>query len=399
MATAYWLKRDEEIAVQEETAYGVSPGALAGTDFFKATSGHEGFVSKLEELPRDRDHDKGQASVLEIQTGRKHTEISVSCDLIPSGVTGTPTPPDIDSLLKAIFGTSQTSVAHTTTTSGSMGTSLVLTAGGGAASGIGIGDLIAVDVSSTYGYEVRQVTNVSTDTITVDRAFSADPATGRAVKMGTTYRLSTTTLLSLYFWLFNADTLRYVVPGAMLNELALDINYADGVPLGKLGFKGMGQAEAAQSGTSRPSITTAGSPLGGAICKVFIGATQYRMVSGSLNIKNGNALRMNESHSMSPSGVKKTDNGSRFNVELSMDMLLTTGDLDVQTLYDGTKTLTARDVIVQIGDTVGNIVAFRCPVWKPRTPERSDIDGEVGIKLAGRCIGSAGNDEVSLAFL
>ena len=52
MATAYWLKRDEEIAVQEEATYGTSPGALAGTDFFKATSGHEGFVSKLEELPR-----------------------------------------------------------------------------------------------------------------------------------------------------------------------------------------------------------------------------------------------------------------------------------------------------------------------------------------------------------
>jgi hypothetical protein len=49
--------------------------------------------------------------------------------------------------------------------------------------------------------------------------------------------------------------------------------------------------------------------------------------------------------------------------------------------------------------SLGNIVAFRCPVWKPRTPERSDIDGEVGIKLAGRCIGSAGNDEVSLAFI
>ena len=71
--------------------------------------------------------------MLEIQTGRKHTEISVSCDLIPSGVTGTPTAPDIDLLLKAIFGSVQTSVAHTTTMSGA-GTSLVLTAGGGAAS-------------------------------------------------------------------------------------------------------------------------------------------------------------------------------------------------------------------------------------------------------------------------
>ena len=404
MTATYYNDRESEIAVQDEAAaYGVTPGALVGGDFFKHTSGHEGFQPELEQMPRDRDKDNNQGSVLLTQTGRKRTKVSVEADVIPSGNSSTPTEPDTDLLWKAALRSKFKATAHTTTAAGSTGVTLNLTAGGGAASGIraGGGDLIAVDIDGAGTYEVRRVVSRATDVVTIDRAFTSSPAAARAVKVGTTYNLSSTAFVSLYFWLYNQNVLRYAVPGSILNDLSVDINHADGVPLLKAKWAGVGKYEITQA-TSRPTPVTAGVPLAGSLGSVWLGANKYQIITGSFAVKNGLALRELEIGSLEPTGVKFTGNSTgRFDVSMALEMCMTTGSAgeDTQALYDGAKTLTVRDAMCQIGTVPGNIFAWCCPKWQPGPAERGAQDGEVSVKLSGRAYGTIGDDDIFVAFL
>lgn len=392
MAT-YYLERNDELAVAEETAYGTYASAPVGGDFFKHTSSSVSIVPNLEEGYRDRDRDSGQASVIDMFTGREKATIGVECDLIPSGNSGTPTAPDAHALLKAVFGAGATRTAHTATGAGSTGTTLELDTGGGAASGIAVGDLIAVDVSSGLGLEVRRVMGVSTDTVTIDRAFGANPAAGRGVYVGTTYTLSEASLVSLVFWLFNGAN-KYKVPGVVLNDFELACNFADGVPMLRAKFNGEGQPEVTHTET-RPTPTTAGQPATPAIGKIFFGTTKVPIINASVAVKNGVELRNNESDQLKPTAAKRTGNNARYAVEQSIECYFTS---DTKQYFDGSKARSALSTIVQLGQTVGKIVAWEAPNWRPRG-ERTSQDGEIGLKLSGRCLGVNGDDEVRLAII
>ena len=100
-----------------------------------------------------------------------------------------------------------------------------------------------------------------------------------------------------------------------------------------------------------------------------------------------------------PTGVKRTGNSSRYSVSLSLGMLLTTGDEDVSALLATIQSLGSLDVLLQLGKTAGQIFAMRCPKWIPEY-EGGDRDGEMAVTLGnGRCYGTTGDDEVTIAFL
>ncbi len=401
MATTYINQNDHDLAFTLESTYGTDPGTVAGTDFFKHQSEPGIFKIKKARYDRQMDRDYQQGSVLSTTAGRESTDVSVNFDIIPSGNAATPTKPDISDLLKCHFGSESTLTAHTTTTSGSTGTSIVLTAGGGAASGIPVGGgcLIAVDVSSTYGVEVRRVISRSTDTLTIDAAFSADPATGRAVYVGTTYKFSSSAaLLSGTMKQFlGGSTIKKKVTGVILPNLSIDCDANTQELVVKGSVSGMGQQLQALSDT-RPSITTNGVPLAGVAGKVFIGATKYCATKVGLTSNNGSELRNNEFCSLYPRGVKRTGNNARFTVGMSMDLFYSGGDEDVQALYLAAQSLTAQSVIVQLGVAPGQMIAWACPVFKP-DPSLTSINGEIGVNFGGgRCYGTTGDDEVYLTI-
>jgi hypothetical protein len=388
--------RDTELAVQKEVTYATSPGALAGGDFFK----HHyitGLKRDISRYDRDQDADFQQASVLAFQLGRKKSSWSIPMDIAPAGA-GTPTAPDIDLLLEAGMGAKHAATAHTTTGTGSTGVTLELASGGGAASGIAVGDLIAVDVSATFGYEVRRVTAISTDTVTVNAAFSANPASGRTVKVGVTYKMQASPIISLYFWKFNGDDLRYVMPGSIVKEIALNIDFAQRAPVLGGTFTIEGRNEATQSGTSRPTPVTAGVPLVPSEGKLFLGAVKHPVVTAGLNINGSLMLRENESSSLEPSGAKRTENNSRYNVTQNLTFLSRTTSPDSKAVYDAGSSLAVQDAIMQLGVSPGNIVAWATPRYVPEISDQ-EIEGEVGYTATGRCYGTSGNDEVYLAFI
>jgi hypothetical protein len=389
------ILRDWELAFQLESAFNTSPGALAAGDFMKHTS-TLGFDKVVERYDRENDRDVNQASVITTHLGRESSKWKLECDLTPSNNSGTPTEPDIDPVLEAHFGQKHKATAHTTTGTGSTGVTLELASGGGAASGIAVGDIIAVNVSTAFGYECRQVTGISTDTVTVDRAFSADPASGRAVKVGTTYRLLFSALKSLHLWQFLAgNNFRHKAGGCVPQNCAIDVDFASKAPVCKVKFDGIGAQKVTHS-TSRPTPTTVGVPLIPTEGKVWMGATLGTLLKYGLQSNNGNTLRQSESASLYPTAVKKTDNMSRYKISQSIDFLLNTGTNDG--FFDNAAALTAYDVIVQLGVTVGQIVAIRTPKWIPDAIE-NEQDGEVGLGLSGRLYGTSGDDEISIAFI
>lgn len=393
-----FLTRDTEVLAGIESTYGVDP-TLAGTDAFahKVLSSGYPFKRVISRFDRDQDRSPGGADIITTHKGREHSEWNIDCDVVPSGNAATPTLPDIHPFLLGLFGSHAIGTAHTTTDTGSAGTSIVLAAGGGNASGIptGGGCLIACDVSTAAGVEVRYVVSRSTDTLTIDRAFTTDPAAGRAVYVGTTYTLLQSAQKSLRIagYMGAGNNVRYAAPGCIVQKGTLSMSAASDTPVAGLAFSGMGKAVVAHT-LSRPTMTTAGVPLIPTTSKVWIGASALaKAVSMELSLTNTLALRQNDLSSLEPTGVKGTEKGSRYDHMFKLDCILESGT--VEGYYSGHPTLTAYDVIVQLGVAPGAMVAWRMRNWIPDVPQ-GDIEGEVALNMAGRCYGSVGDDSVVL---
>ena len=403
MPVSFYLTREVELAVQEETSYGTSPGAVVGADMFKHTSRLH-ITPKRERIYRDKDADYQQASILApAQKGRESSDVKIQTDVVPSGNAATITEPDVDVLLKAHFGTKHKATAHTTTAAGSSGTNLKLATGGVAASGVQAGDLIAVDVDAVNGYEVRRVVALvgggTPDDLTLDRAFTVDPAASRTVKLGTTYRFLNTATLSVYLWQWIAGTgARHAVPGLIISGLEASCSMDAGTPKPTFSFSGRGMKEVTHV-TARPTPTTAGQALVPTQAKAWVGAAKLCAVQSSFRSNNGLELRENTCV-LDPAGVKRTGNDSRYSVEATIETMLTTGDVDTAALYESAKSSDASplSVLIQWGIVPGTMVAWAAPKFVA-DPERSEIKGEFGVRLSGKCLGTSGDDELFLAFI
>lgn len=389
-----FLGQDFTHYAQLEAVWGTSPGALAGTDAFKCKTQYpfERVKARL-----DRDQDSGrQPSVTTTQGGRESSTWEIEADLIPSDNATTPTAPDMDPFFHAHFGLKLTGTAHTLTAGASTGTTLNLTVGGGASSGIAIGQLIAISVDDTIGFEVRRVVNIAGDVVTIDRALSANPINGRVVRVGITYKFSQPELKSVHIWEFlDGDNFRHLVGGAVARQMTLACDFASDVPVATTSFNGEGDIIETHA-TAEPVAVTAGLPLVPPKSYMWIGDDRHCLCKVDVASDNGIELRNNQSCSLTPSGMKRTGNNGHYLVTLTASLLLETGT--VEGYYDDASGLTAYSVLVQLGDVAGSIVAFTAPKWVPDVPVE-DLDGDVSLGLTGRCYGTAGDDDFYLGFL
>lgn len=389
------ITRDFEIAAQLEAAYNTSPGALAGTDFFKSRSKFP-LKRVLARLDRDSDMDKGQASVVTTQKGRESSTWSLPVPAIPSGNAATPTEPDIDPFCEAHFGLKHKALANTTLAAGSTATVLNFTTGGGAATGVQVGDIIVVDVSAAFGLEARQVITVAGDVITVDRALSAAPAAARAVTLGTTYRYSSAQEKSVHIWAYlNGDNFRHKAGGCIVKDFSLDLDFNNQTPEAMIALSGDGSAIATHA-TARPTPVTAGQPLLPSAGKVWIGTTLGYLTKFGFKSNNGLELRQSTSESLFPTGIKRTGNKARFSASAALDLLLTTGT--VEGYFDNAAALTAYDVIVQLGITPGQMVIIRMPKLIPDV-DVSDVAEDVALSIAGKLYATTAlDDQATICF-
>jgi len=238
--------------------------------------------------------------------------------------------------------------------------------------------------------------SIATDTVTVDRAFTTDPATGRTVKVGVTYKLSEAQKKSLFLWEYlNGNNFRYSAGGCIVQNAAIDVDFGSQTPVCGIKFDGVG-AQKVVAATARPTPTTIGVPVIPTEGKVWIGANLTRIVKYGFKSNNGLELRANDSTNLYPSGVKRTGNEGRYQIEQTLEVLLQTGTIEGYHINEGA--LTAYDLIVQLGVTPGQIVVISTPKFIPSVPA-SDTDGEVSLSLSGRAYGTNGDDEAYIAFI
>lgn len=394
-----FLGRDYEHAAQVEAVFGTSPGALVGGDFFKAKT-RDMLKRVLARYNRTADADYQQADILSTQAGKESATWAIEGDLVPAGAS-VPTKPDMDPFFEAHFGTVHLATAHTVTTVGSAATDIVLVGGGVAASGIAVGDLIAIDQDGAGAYEVRQVVTVGVggaDHIAVDRSFTTvNVATGRTVKVGVTFRWSSATVKTLHLWEYlSGDNFRHKSGGCIPRVMALACDFSGATPIGSVKFSGEGQ-QITTHATARPTPVYVGIPLLPTKSFAYIGAAKTCVVNASVNSDNGTVLRNNQSCALIADGAKRTENGGgRFAVKSAMEVLLTTGT--VEGYFDNAALLTAYDIIVQLGVTPGSIVAWRTKNFRPDVPV-SDQAGEASLTLSGECYGVSGDDSLVVGFI
>jgi hypothetical protein len=401
MATNRILERESELALQKEVSYGADPGAVAGGDFFKHRPALGAIEHVLARVDRDQDADYDTQSVETTQLGRKGSNVRIEADVVPNGGAA-PAEPDLDVAFENVMGGKHKGTAHTTTAAGTLTTNLKLAVGGVAASGVAAKDIVAVNVDATNGYEVRQVTALvgggTPDDVTMCRALSANPAAAQAVKLGTTYYLDHTQEGSLYLKRFLGGTvLRDAVPGLILPQLEISWDLSDDTPSLSLSFTGEGKAAVAHT-DARATPVTAGQPLVPDKCYAWFGANKFLLAgSGSLSINNGRALRKHESGSLEPTGVYRPN---RYQIQLSLGLLLTTGDVDVSAIEAAVRAGTYQDVLLQFGTQAGTIFAMRLPKWLPGPPTKGAIQSEAMLSLSGgRAYAAVKDGEFSMAFI
>lgn len=391
-----FVTNDFEHFGQLESAFDTEPDTVVGGDAWRDRTAFP-FKRVLERLDRDQDKDNS-SSVHTTQVGRESSTWEIEGAVIPAGNSSTPTAPDMTDLFEATFGSKDVMAANTTTTSGSSGTALNLTTGGVSASSVAVGNFLAVDVSTSVGIEVRQTAALpGSDVVTIDRALSANPATGRNVYGSANYILARAQEKSLQIYSYlSGDNIREKIGGAIVQNMELSCSFTDGAPEVMVKFSGVGSKIATFS-TSKPTPTLAGQPLVIDAAYLWAGSTKLCMTSCSLKWGTGLDLRNNESCSMYPTGTKRTGNGGKYSGTFEAEVLLTTGT--IEGYFDAADTLASYDLLLQLGKTAGKIVAVRMPKWVPDT-EIGEVDGQVSLKLSGRIYGNGTDDtELTLGFL
>lgn len=379
-----------------EGTYGDITATPAGGDAHRTRVRNLGFKSVVARLDRDQDSDRS-ASVHSTALGRRSAEAEVTAALASSGVTGTPTAPDLGEHFRAHFGTERVGAGHSTCTTGSTTTVVAGTAGAATALGVATGDFLAF--VTTAGIEARQVT-VSGDSFTVTPALTSAPANGSAIYGGVTYKLTFATLLSMIRYGYLNGDFEHLCAGWAVAEMEITYDLGSDTPEPMVKFAGpAARVETLATAIPTPTLSTTRG-LGPVAAYAWIGADKTCVTKLGLKSNNGMELRNNESCGVSgqliPTGITRTGNNGRYKIELELETMLV--GATVEGYYDGARTLTNYDVTVQLGNAIGNMVAWRTPKFIPDA-EESDVDSEVAINLKGRCYGNGTDDtELTLAI-
>jgi len=389
---ATYRQKDVTAYAKAEATYNTDP-TVGSADAFITRSANILKRNKAR-LDRDQDNDR-KISVKTTQGGRESAEWQHEGAVIPAGA-ATPTAPDTDLFYLQHWGAGATNGAHGTTAVGTTASALTLTAGDTAAMGLVVGQLIGVVVDSvggTYGIEVRQIRALpGAEVVTLDRACSANPGTGKVVLGGRQYNMATTIASFHGYRYVDGNNHRYRVGGAHPSKLEISADFTGETTEVMEKFSGPA-AQIAAFTTTIPSPTLAGVPLVSNQGKVWFGATKGCINKVSLVSDNGVVLRENESCGIYPTGLKRTGNDGRFSITLAIDYIL-----EAQTHFTDAASLTSYDVMVQLGDQTGKIIAFVCRNWVPDV-EQGETDGEVSNALSGRVYATTDLDEVYMAFL
>lgn len=332
-------------------------------------------------------------------TGRESAGLrQLTCLLRPSGTLNTL--PEASEILEAAFGSKSNVTLSTTVTAGTGALGgATLASGTGIVAGTSFALITCPDgkkrarriITSPGGGVVTWSPNLPSGQI---------PADGAAVKLGTTYKLTTPNALSLWFahYLKKTDNstagLKRLVRGVTIDRFSLSFD-ANEEPQ----FTASGPGQTVLTGGSVPSqpgafTTVGGNPPSGLTGELSIGNNPYDFTKLGIELVNNNIVRNDEyGYSQARDAYRR---GS-LDVSLSLDAFVE----DEAVIYDSAESGANLGVMLQTGFTEGNIIAIHAPQVEFKVPDTDDPDEEVNWPFKGMALESAddANDQIFLALL
>jgi len=381
MSDEYGYGREQIVYIKEEDPYGtlVHPSA---TDAIKILSAN----MNIKQERKDRLEKGSTRSVLSRFTGRKKVDWSIEKYALPSGVKGTP--PDDALLWEALFGSediqSEVSVDYSLAAEPAISLSIINDVGphreaicGAVPSKLsfkfGGGDepkaTFSGEAKDHYlcGSDALAAGASTTTTITVDDARQF--AVGMLIKVGTEDNSSA---------------------GFEITEIDYDTNQLT------LSAQVTSQSEDAAVIPMPLTATTTGDviPVTAGTVLFESGATEILITGCTVDVDQKVLLRNDEFGSDSASGYRHPD---FRDVAISLDLYFIKSA--AKWLNDA-KRFTAQDIEINLGVTDGYKMEIDAGQVEFEIPNITVPDnGECTITLAGKCLGSLGEDELTFSFL
>lgn len=375
----------EQAYAKVETAYAVTPAdSLSATDAIRHLDLSLNTKVNDEPSPEKR----GTPDVAQMLPRRRTTTWNLAQALWePSGTIGTIS--NLGKFLKAGFGQNHVITGGLTTTvaTATSATSFTVTS----ATGLAIGDLIAVEIGTTGVFQVTRVTNLVSTTVTCD-ALVATPTVGGDVLAGITYQPASniTESIALYKY-YNGGGYKQASYGSVVDQIQVTF---DGTKEVGLAIQGPGGDYAdSDYGTvqAKPgSHTTVGSPVGGMVGSFYVGGNAFPVLSAQLTWQNNIVLRNSELGTSKASGILGRTNMRQVRVQVTFY-------LEDRRLMQAANNKTDCALRCLVGSAAGSILAMVVPRSRFEFP---DIGGGVGPKeltVEGQALATNGNDQAYLA--
>ena len=388
--SCYISSNNERIYCGLEASYGVVP-VIVGADRIPALK------MKAKQVPE--------------QTGRKDKTGTRTFVGMPNGIRETTTF-EVDTLLTAWSDTSA-GPAYGPLFQCAMGGTPVIWAGGTVASVTGGTEItftgahgLSTGQAVTFSEEMRFVESVaSTTTLSINAAFSTTPVSGSAMGPTINYPLGEFLPSASIFDYWDPSTaVQRIIEGAALDKMQIKING----DFQEFDFSGPARDlvdsasfESGQGGlTAFPAEPTAVdfdyTIVPGHLGEVWMGvppAQFLTITSAELTLENNIELRVKEFGSdyaqcIAASGRSVTLNFSLFEM----------ADAQTAGLYQAARLRSPISVMLQLGETAGQLCGAYMPAMVPQVPQFDDSETRLQWKFENDRAQGTANDELYIAF-
>lgn len=300
-------------------------------------------------------------------------------------------PPEIDELLKTVFGARQLDDKAGTVKAIPTPTDTVFTIENVTGTTLTVGNAIAVETGTAGVYEVGWIASINTNEITLTHALTFTPATGKIVKPSLTFTPSNlvTPLPSLSFqvWLDTTNPSSRVSFLGCKGSVKLDMPGPGQIPTATFNFHAMSWAHIA--GGTRPTPTYDSTvPPTSSKFKINATLTDVKNVSWDLGQTVARKMSQNSASGTFAQLVTNRDCKGMFQ----------SYDVD-DTQFSGWTAGTEFTVAQQFGNTLFNTMAYQMPKAQRSKVTFGDDNGLTTDVIDFQANITAGNDEVRLAYL
>lgn len=310
--------------------------------------------------------------------------LSFQCELRNRGATNNV--PEIDELLKTVFGTRTLDSGSATSTVSSTTTVLDVDD----TSNFTAGNAVAVETATANEYEIGWIQSVDSGTqMTLEQALSFTPANGAKVRPSLTFKPADSGHQSLSFqvWLDSTDYKSFL---GCKGSARIEVAEAGAIPMITFDWQALGWKHTTSGSRPAQTFGDTGLPPIALAARFALDGTATGVRSFSVDLAQDIGRKMSHNSTYGTAAELVTDRNPVWNASIYNSD---------QTEYTGWLAGTEREVTHQFGVALNNMVGMRIPKAQAQTVAFGEDSGLATDEVSGQCGITSGADEFYLAFL